>query len=780
MSRARSGKIVLPDALSSRRRPGPSVRSLEAHRELSSALRAKELISQWRTPLLQSDGIADLQLREALTRTLAPHGTFGYIREGSKLPHSHPKRSGSPRVIETESGLSDFLRANGTDWLGASTAPASGNWSVIPQRGSRLFIFDLDVSKLQISEDGTELPTSVEDRYLEARRSIGYLSSLLGVDLRSTYAQLSPSGGVHIFVLLPEGTDPSELPSAKISDGMRALAGIPQELWHRELRGDLRSGASNGFILMAGSRLSVEGQESSADDYYRPLVSDPRWSDFKDYRSARKLRLLELPSSAVERLRAARAMDLELRAQANPPAATETVEQLAPLLPALSQGRVARELNPGSYSRLLRRLKEQPPESFHRARAQIYRALSCCGSLESIAELCRDAGYGRDSYSNRELSLEELLADMESMERRGMRAERCGSHCGSLRVVSEAPDGHRLELKALAEEIHAAKLSESVELSALGHRRAAESSILEARIELSRRAQRGSDFGIYGKRRPRGLNYRELIREILGERSFTARLSGQDRAIAGYRLRALELVLGYFAPLFAAGAPVAIAPVSELTELFGWTPSQLREALRFLRSSGVLSLERRQVSGRASAYGPGEQRFLDGALSKRLRQTWGASMALSATGERAFLGGFFDHQRGRIVRPDGSSYTDSYLREIGGGYTGLLLELAIELPRARSIASSVVTRYLGKALSRYLSVSSDASRAQDTLDELQQLRPSASERELLPTSFIAVEDLWMSGRTFREHSSEGSSSRRRSFRSSPGFQSDRSPPDDPG
>lgn len=776
MGGERTKQIILPDALSSKR-PGPGERKLEGYRELSAVLRSKQLLSEWRSPRADSESISDLQLREALTRTLSEHSHFGYIRAGSKLPHSHPRSSGSRLRMSTESGSVDFLRPNGTDWLGSTTAPGEGNWSVIPRTGSRLFVFDLDVAKLQTLADGTKIPTDSDARYLEARNSLGYLRELLGVDLRSTYAQLSPSGGVHIFVLLPSGVDPKDLPSAKISDGMRALAGIPKEHWGSELRGDLRSGASNGFILMAGSQLAgVTASSAGSEDYYRPLVSDPRWSDFKDYRSARKLRLLELPLEAVERLRAAKLLDLELRAStATPDGATSAAS------PVRAPRRLRPELRPGSYSRLLKRLEDEPPRSFHAARAQIYRALSCCGSLESIAALCRDAGYGRDSHSNRELSDGELLADMESMERRGLRASRCGSHCGSVATGSAELGGRELELSTLREAIQGAELTADPELSALSYRRMEESSLLRARAMMDRRAQRESAYGIYGSRNPRGLDYRAVTREILGERAFQDRLAGGSRAIAGYRLRALELTVGYFGPLFAAGAPVAIAPASELMELFGWSRSQLREALRYLRATSVISLERRQISGKASAYGPGSARFFDAALSRRLRSTWGGSLVANDAGEKAFLGGFFDPSRGRIVRPDGSSYADSYLREIGGSFSGLLIELAVELPRARRVANSVVKRYLSKALARYLAVSSNAESSDESFEDPRPKSTSRAEPSLRSRNqFSNSAHLRMSERAFCEHRPAGMSRTQRARKICRSSRSDRPPPDEPG
>lgn len=722
-------RLILPDPLlSSTRKPGPTERKLPGYIELAAALRAKGRVSGW-TKASSADRTAELQLRESLTRTLADHAYFGYIRRNSKLPQSHPKGAKGGVELVTESGSETFLRPNGTDWLAVATAPSSGNWSVIPKAGSRLLILDLDVAKLKILADGTEVPTSEEERYLEVRRSLSLLSELLSMDIRATYAQLSPSGGVHIFLLLPEGVDPAELPASKISDGMRSLAGIPGDLWDRELRGDIRSGASNGFILMAGSTL--------ADGHYGPLVADPRWGDFKDYSSGRKLRLLELSQLAVDRLRTARALDLQLR----PPR-----REAKPKGPALatenSEPNRRRELKPGNYSRLLKRLEADPPKSYHEARAQIYRALSCCGSLESIAELCRDAGYGRDSHRGRELTATELRSDMEAMENRGLKSDRCGSHCGSNWSMESPSTERNLELTAMISALSVAKL-QSADPANLDPQRIASAASLEARAELRLRDQRLGNYGIYGRRNPRGFDYRALALELIGERSFNARLRGEAVAIAGYRLRALELAVGYFGPLFSAGASVAIAPASELMELFGWTRSQLREALRLLRTAEVLKLVRRQVSGRAPGYGPGDPRFYDALLNRKLRAAWGSSRIENSQGEIAFLGGFFDHRRGRVVRPDGSSYTDSYLREVGGGFSGLLQELSIELPRAIAVGSSVVIRYLRKSLERYSEVSSSEADAVSLLHGLQEtLGDPADQRYEIHSA--NGEDLWTS------------------------------------
>lgn len=770
MAGAKLRRIILPDALNpSSRKPGPAERSSKAFRELSDALRSKQLISEW-SLANSSSATAELQLREALTRTLSDHCYFGYIRPGLKLPQGHPLDTPKLRYeVSTDSGSRDFIRANGTNWLAASGAPRSGNWSVIPKASSRLLAFDLDVRKHRILADGSKLPTTAEERYLEARRSIAQLELLLGMDLRQTYAQRSPSGGVHIFLLLPEGVDPTELPSSKISNGMRELAQIPRDRWKTELRGDIRSGASNGFILMVGSQID------DPEGYYSPLVADPRWSDFKDYRSGRKLRLLELPDAAVERLREARRLDRASQTERDrkPKALSSEVTTGKP------QPLRHTELKASSYSRILQRLRAEPLNSYHEARAQIYRALSCCSSPESIASVCREAGYGRDSYRDRELTDAELLADMASMEQRGLRSMRCGSHCSSIGSDSTVDPERQNRLEELVAEILAASADQTA-LDELSSDRARSSALLRARSMLELEAQRVADYGIYGRRKPRGFSYRTLTQEILGAQVYGKLLRHGQVKIAGFRLRALELALGYFGPLFSAGSSTAIASSKELTSLFGWTESQLREALRHLRAVGAISLTHRQISGRASGYGPGESRFFDPILSRKLRAAWGASRVEDASGERAFLGGYFDYSRGRVLRPDGTSYTDGYLREVGGGFAGLLEELDIRLPKAAAVGRSVVSRYLSKSLDHYLELSlrSRADELQEALDELQELGMAVDPDPRVV--FDSVDDLWTSSEPSRKDRSAGRSRSIRGPRIVAGQLGDRSPPDDPG
>lgn len=768
MIRAQDRTVVVPDALMSpSSKPGPAERKSESYVELTAALREQQMLSEW-TPINHGSNVAELQLREALTRTLSEHAYFGYVRDDSKLPHSHPKkkRGGTRYIPVTASGSTQFEKPNGSEWLGSLTAPRSGNWSVIPRMGSRLYVLDFDVTQLKRDSEDAEKDYDIiskKERRKEVRQSIKLMEDFLGFSLKNTYAQLSPSGGVHVFLLLPEGVDPKELPSSKISNGMKSLAGVPEEQWETTLKGDIRSGASNGFILMAGSITWT---------HYRPIVTSRHWSDFKDYRNGRKLRLAELSASAVERLREAKKLDLELKelklkekreeklaSSKKKALSTDNAEESSAASSTAPLSANRRKLAPGSSSKLLETLAAKTL-SFHAGRAYIYRALSCCVTVDSIADLCVEAGYARDTYRARELSRDELIADIYAMHSRGLTSSRCGAHCRGWaakpveKSTSELPTEESSASSAdlFAADMLANRLSAlaGAELTSAERKRLENSVAVESRVLRNRDRQRASEYGVYESRDPRGMNYSAVAMELIGRENFSKLLSGSSLSLAGYRLRALELAVGYFAPLFSAGASVAIAPMIELRKLFGWTESQVREALRLLRATDVVVVERRQITGRAAGYSLGHKRFEDATLSKRLKSTWGGSVVKNVSGERAFLGGGFDYARGRIVRPDGSSYSDSYLREVGGSFAGLLLELGISLTRAQEVGNAVVSRYLSKSFVRYARIALTADNSADKT--LKDLRKEAT----VSSGVLSVDSL--SGESLSSSSSTVSSS----------------------
>lgn len=679
-------------------KPGPALRKTPEFTTLATALKNKEFLSDW----MFDDESTELQLRESLNRTLADECYFAYVRTDRKIPIAFPKIKNQSMVL-TESGSNSFIKPNGAKWLGTSTPPRSGNWAAIPKMGSKIYVLDFDVRKFKFDADGQEVLTTLNERWEEANGNVALMSRILGVDLTRTYAQLSPSGGIHIFLKLPEGVDPKELPATKFNDGMRKLAGIPEEDWGISFQGDIRSGAANGIILMAGSNI----QANNRSNVYVPAVSTHRGSEvFKDFKMARKLNLLVLPMHSIEALKnsleiteSIKVTEAQKRKLAKSRNASESSElasysvtqnELAISKPVILSADGSREisylLELHGVKSVLDGLTDVPKATFHASRAHIFKALSCCYTDQELIEICRAAGYGKDSYRERTLSNAELQEDFDSLRRRGFNAESCGSHCPSkankkTSVRSEA-DPHKFES---IEEFSAHSITKL-------------------------RASSKRDFVA---RDPKAFNPSAVTYAVLGEGLVKDIFAGHSRKIAAYRLDALDIAMNYFNPLFNSGAKEALASSRKLMEIFSLTDSQLRSAMRHLRDLGIIKLTRRQVQGSAPGYSIGKTKFIDPRIGYYLRKTWSMSAVMDSNGRRAHIGGYFDYAKGQIHRMDGKFHRNPYLLDVSANFTALLDQLGISLSSLGKTGGKMLNSYMSKPTARYVDAKSYADSVKD-------------------------------------------------------------------
>lgn len=674
-------------------KPGPALRKTPEFTTLASALKNKEFLSDW----MFDDESTELQLRESLNRTLADDCYFAHVRTDRKVPIAFPKGKKQSEIL-TKSGSDNFIKPNGAKWLGTSTPPRSGNWAAIPKIGSRIYVLDFDVRKFKFDADGEEVPTTLKERWEEANGNVALMSSILGVDLTRTYAQLSPSGGIHIFLKLPEDVDPKDLPATKFNDGMRKLAGIPEEDWGISLQGDIRSGAANGIILMAGSNI----QANNRSNVYVPAVSTHRGSEvFKDFKMARKLNLLVLPMHSIEALKNSLAITESIKiaeAQkrrlaksrnaseaASLESASDTQSELVAPKPVVLSADGSREisylLELHGVKSVLDGLEDVPKATFHASRAHIFKALSCCYTDQELIQICRVAGYGKDSYRERTLSNAELQEDFDSLRRRGFNAEKCGSHC---------PSKVNKKFQARAD-VEPQKFESIEEFSA--------HSITKLRSSSKR------DFVA---RDPKSFNPSAITYAVLGEGLVGDILSGQPRKIAAYRLDALDIAMNYFNPLFNSGAKEALASSKKLMEIFNLTDSQLRSAMRHLRDLGIIKLTRRQVQGSAPGYSVGKSRFIDPRIGYYLRKTWSTSAVMDSNGRRSHIGGYFDYIKGQVRRMDGEFHKNPYLLDMSAGFAALLDQLGVSLSSLGRTGGKMLNSYMSKPVARYMEAKSYA------------------------------------------------------------------------
>lgn len=659
---------VLPDPLPPfGSKPSPKQRKSAEFLELQELTARKLTMDKWD----HRNADHELLLRATLGKTLEEHFHFCYLGSG-KIPLSMRRA----KRMKTASGNAEFYGANGTSWLSVATPPSQGPWGAIPKLGGRGFVLDFDVTKdLSATDDAPARETTMAERRDEVLQNVATVSELLGVDLRKSYWQASPSGGIHIFLLLPGGVDPRELPRGKFPRAIGELAGRP-------VPGDIRSGGSNGMIVMAGSNF---GEENGQDLVYSPAAVLHMGS--RNYSFGRKIQLLELPEASVDILRKWRGNPAVSGGHANGDSA-ETLDGPKGHSPVASyRGSVANQRVASALDELT--------GPYHQRRAFLQAAVGCCATTDELMELARQLGIDRDSYRGMELSDGELRRDFERLQELVVHS-RHGAHCSAsisaLRVrASSSSDG--------------------------GNR--------SSEWRLSHLRSRQAD-GNFRKRKPVGFDLPRAVLELIGGQRYEALLRGERRAIPAVRRHAVALLVGYFGPLANAGSSSMVASRERLAQLFGLSARQVGSALALLVSSGVLRMASRQKPGLAATYGAGRAKFQDRKLTANLKTAWGSSARGRTTG---MVGSAFDHRRGALIRPDGSYFSNEYLRDRGEALRRILEVAAIDLPRFGAISMPLIKRYLHRQIEKPKAIAAGVP------NELPRL--STSGRKLLEESFLA-------------------------------------------
>lgn len=659
---------VLPDPLPSfGSKPSPKQRKSAEFLKLQELTSRKLTMDKWD----HMDADHELLLRATLGKTLEEHFHFCYLGSG-KIPLSM-KLS---KQMRTVSGNGAFYGANGTSWLSVATPPSQGPWGAIPKLGGRGFVLDFDITKDYISTAGDPIrETTMAERRAEALRNVATMGELLGVDLRKSYWQASPSGGIHVFLLLPAGVDPRELPRGKFPRSISELAG-------RRIPGDIRSGGSNGMIVMAGSNF---GEEDGQNLVYSPAAVFNMGS--RNYSFGRKIQLLELPESSVDILR-------EWRGRSGP-----TKERLDGD-PAKELDFLERSASVGSYRGSIANQRvaaalDELTGPYHQKRAFLQAAVGCCATTDELMDLSRQLDIDRDSYRGVELSDSDLRRDFERLQELVVHS-RHGAHCSA-------------SISALH-----VRTSSSSE----GGRPSAEQQLNRLR---SRQAN-----GNFRKRKPVGFDLPRSVLELIGNQRYEAMLKGERKLIPAVRRHAVALLVGYFSPLANAGSSSMVASRERLGQLFDLSPRQVGSALALLRSSGILELVSRQKPGLAATYGAGKAKFQDRRLTANLRTAWGSSARGETTG---MMGSAFDYRRGALIRPDGSHFSNEYLMDRGEALRRILEVSSIDLPRFGVVSMPLLKRYLHRQIEEPRAI------ADLTVDGT--LRPSMDQKIYLEDSFLA-------------------------------------------
>lgn len=247
-----------------------------------------------------------------------------------------------------------------------------GNILGIPKNG--LVVFDIDDPKTSGASTFEQLVILLAE---------------LDISLSNVSWTETPSGGFHVFVVWAPGV-PVPKPSV---DTLKNI--------DNRLTGDIRSSASNSYVLMPGSFvIDQDGQK----EYYEPanicglpVLSERLSQEFYDK--------LDGSPVNVRKKSAARTPQKVLRNQNK------------------NKGKVA----PSKHRKLLDALTAANLRTNHQKRAWLKRATSCCLSDADIANMCTEIGidYDRNGGNPVQMSWQQVVIHLAHLDA----STECGAFC---------------------------------------------------------------------------------------------------------------------------------------------------------------------------------------------------------------------------------------------------------------------------------------------------------------------------------------------------------------
>lgn len=412
---------------------------------------------------------------------------------------------------------------------GLRTPPEHTNYGVRPAPG--LLVVDID------TKAGT--PTFLQVEFME---------EVLGIDFMNSLKVETPSGGLHIYLTLPDSINAIDFPNGNMRHYESALRKAFPEADHilgkYDLDVDFRSGAIDRAIYVVGV-----GSTTSEGTY-----------------SFVPGEIKEVPEENAGKVIALRdTQRTSRRASANSPKSSSADPSKwmgrydAPRTltsPSLAQERLA------ILNERLQRFVGSKLVSFHAQRAFVFANLQCCFSDSKIADVCSDLGIDRDTHTDSRVSEATLMLDIE-------------------RLRSSAGDS--FHGPACGKGVFAAKLHTDASL---------EEGLEKLHVRVKTRTLSRSSNPT---RTPERTGVVSLPRVEIALSEVT---SVNTKQFAN----AVRVVSEVVQPILNSGADRVVMSRDFLEEKLGLSKSQVAQALVVLRKSKVLELRDRQRTGVAPTY----------------------------------------------------------------------------------------------------------------------------------------------------------------------------------
>lgn len=457
--------------------------------------------------------------------------------------------------------------------------PRQGNYGIIPQH--QLFILDFDHHK------GTN----------SVHNQVNFFSSFLKVDLRQSLAVMTQSGGLHVYLRFPR-------PVALLDEGLPKASLRPYSEAFSQLTGtniqldaDIRSGIVNGYVVGPGSQILLKDQESVHPTY---SLAD---ESFGFSQNVRKISVLTISDDSMarlsqvvqlrEELETAKKRRIErrriIRSQEEAPegflSASESAGDLSHAKPS-----------PEVLALLRKALTQRSEASYHARRAFLKSALHCCHDDYSMAIACIELGIDKDSYTGSSIGFRALIADLSRFH---PRSRYHGIYCYKGR---KALSQHR-------------KFDTDAEFDLNEHLKRVERKLSQpGGMARTTRETRLIN--------PRVLDVGKISLALLGKK--------ERHSIPQQYFHCLSIVDYFLQPLSNVGATRILMARKPMARWLKLTPSQITQAMRVLRQTGIIRLEQKQRTGLAPTYSVPED-YTHQKLTRILRRTWSTSESLSDT-----------------------------------------------------------------------------------------------------------------------------------------------------
>lgn len=505
----------------------------------------------------------DLLLRKKLEKLLGQNAQYLRLRDNSKIPQGRYK--------------------HGENRLKRIPKNAAG-YGVIPQ--NRLVILDLDTH---------QKATWQLDQQLD------YLTEILSVDLRASLAVVTQSGGFHVYLYLPEEIELDEIakffPRGSLRNYNKAFSEFSNQTV--KLDADIRTGFSAGYVVGVGSHIEYQNKKTQFNRYLLANESfgfeNPRY-EILTIPEEGLLNLQEVHSIRWKQRKRLSAWNtsvekdfLELDKEVD---RTFGKRSMLPVEFTQEVGESTTEKHSAVSSETVARLRSKLKDAadpFHILRAKVKSALHCCHDDYAIALTCIELGVDKDSYREESLGFAQLLQDVSRFT---PEQKYHGPYCYvGRKKIREAYEKKR------ATEYSSEFDAES--LRAANHRKI---------VEQKNRAK------VVKFVSPKVIDVGKISKTLVND-------SRKRKASQQYS-DALAIVDYYLQPLSNVGSNRLLLAYADISRVLNIDKGRVSQAMRLLRSRGVLQMERKQRSGAAALYSVSED-YTHRYLTKALKMAWG-------------------------------------------------------------------------------------------------------------------------------------------------------------